>query len=329
MPCYHPVDCWYSKERFASGKNKILYGYYDPKKSINNNPCTPDLRVPCRQCVGCRLAKSAEWATRCVNEADLYEKNSFITLTYAPEHVPKDMSLDHTHFQKFIKRLRKKYVPKCPYPAGHEDREQWVTDNGIRYYMCGEYGDKYARPHFHALLFNHDFADKTLFRVNNGEKLYRSESLEKLWPYGYASIGNVTFKSAAYVARYIIKKANGSLAQAKYTDWCPDTGLILNERTPEYNQPSRNGGIGKRWLEKYKDDVYPNDYIITPDGRKVTPPKFYDTIYEAQFPLDMEEIKDKRLIKAEKHIDNNTPERLQVREQVANAKLSQLIRPLD
>lgn len=336
MPCFHPVESWYSKEKWPSGKNKILFGYYDPKKALNNSPTKPDFMLPCRQCVGCRLAKSAEWATRVINEADLYEDNSFITLTYAPEHVPADMSLDHSHYQKFMKRLRKKYVPKCPYPVGHDLRDEWMLAHAIRFYMCGEYGDNFGRPHFHAILFNHDFKDKYLWKVQNGQRLYRSEELESLWPYGYSTIGNVTFESAAYVARYIMKKQTGDAAETHYTVFDEDTGEVLKNpitgedwvRTPEYNQPSRNGGIGKRWFEQFKDDVFPNDYIVTPDGRKLKPPKFYDTIYEADFPHEMEEIKFNRVEKAEKHIDNNTPERLKVREQVAEAKVKQLPRTL-
>ena len=328
MPCFRPVDAWYSKEKHPSGKHKILFGYYDARKALNNSPSTPDFKLPCRQCVGCRLQRSAEWATRCINEADLYEDNCFITLTYAPQNMPADGSLNHAHFQKFMKRLRHKYVPKCPYPVGHEDREQWMFDNAIRFYMCGEYGENFGRPHFHAILFNHDFKDKYLWKINNGQRLYRSEELEQLWPYGYSSIGTVTFESAAYVARYIMKKVTGDAADDHYITVCPETGEVLHERTPEYNQPSRNGGIGKRWFEKYKSDVYPHDYIVTPDGRKLKPPKFYDNLYEAEFPLDMEEIKNKRIDNAEKHEDNNTSERLIVREKVANAKLKQLPRTL-
>ena len=118
----------------------------------------------------------------------MYDDNCFITLTYSNQHIPADGSLDVRVFQKFMKRLRKRF------------------GDGIRFYHCGEYGSLLGRPHYHACLFNFDFPDKYLWKENNGQKLYRSPSLEELWPYGYSSIGTVTFESAAYVARYILKR---------------------------------------------------------------------------------------------------------------------------
>ena len=151
--------------------------------------------VPCGQCIGCRLERSRQWAIRCVHEASLHTDNCFITLTYSPDCLPSDGSLNHDDFQKFFKRLRKHIAPKK-----------------IRYYMCGEYGEdlqqpsKLGRPHFHACLFGLDFDDKQLYIVRDDVKLYTSATLEKIWGKGFVTIGDVTFESAAYVARYIAKK---------------------------------------------------------------------------------------------------------------------------
>jgi hypothetical protein len=135
-----------------------------------------------------------------MHEAKMHPKNCFITLTYNNEHLPSDGSLNYEVFQLFMKRLRKKY------------------GKGIRFYMCGEYGDKLGRPHFHACLFGHDFADKKLWKTTDSKsKLYRSAELEKLWPYGFSSVGDVTFESAAYVARYIMKKVSGDASESHYT----------------------------------------------------------------------------------------------------------------
>ena len=75
--------------------------------------------------------------------------------------------------------------------------------------MCGEYGDKLGRPHYHAIIFGVTFVDKKLWSIRRGNNLYRSATLEKLWPYGFSSIGTVNFETAAYVARYVTKKITG------------------------------------------------------------------------------------------------------------------------
>lgn len=193
MPCYHPLDAW--RPDPSTGSKKLIFSYnakhcHSPK---------PDLQVPCGQCVGCRLERSRQWAIRCVHEASLHQHNCFITLTYADEHLPPNNSLVYEHFQLFMKRLRKKY------------------GEGIRFYMCGEYGENFGRPHFHACLFGHNFPDLKLWKTVNKQKLYRSAELETLWPFGHSSVGTVTFESAAYVARYILKKVSGEAAERHYT----------------------------------------------------------------------------------------------------------------
>jgi hypothetical protein len=244
-----------------------------------------------------------------VHEASLYENNSFITLTYSDAFRPWDNSLDKSDFQKFMKRLRK----SLPYP--------------VRFYHCGEYGDTYGRPHFHACIFNHDFMDKKPWQIQNKEILYRSKTLEGLWEYGYSSIGSVTFQSAAYVARYIMKKINGDHADQHYEWIDPETGEI-HQRAPEYTTMSRRPGIGKPWLDKFGMDIYPDDFVII-NNKKMRPPRFYDTNYEIKEPDEFQKIKRARKRSLKKHQSNNTPERLRVREKVQLLKLQQLPRKVD
>lgn len=300
MACYHPLKGYRSSELTKNGKRKIVF---------NRNQGFADLpvTVPCGQCIGCRLERSRQWAIRCHHEASLYENNSFITLTYADEHLPQNGSLDLDAQQKFFKRLRKKY------------------GSGIRFYACGEYGSKFGRPHYHACLFNHDFADKILWKITNDVPLYRSSSLEELWPYGHSSVGNVTFQSAAYVARYILKKITGEHADNHYTHM--DEHGEIHDRKPEYTTMSRRPGIGKKWLEKYSTDVYPDDFIVL-GGKKYRPPKYYDAQYELTEPDILKNIKRKRKLSTKAHAQNNTPERLAVRETVQKAKLKLLPREL-
>ena len=298
MPCYHPMQGYRSR---ADGKTIV----FNPTHGWVDRPLT----IPCGQCVGCRLERSRQWAVRCVHEASLHEDNCFITLTYNNESLPEDGSLNKKHFQDFMKRLRKKYKNKK-----------------IRYYHCGEYGDKNFRPHYHAIIFGLEFDDQKLFTVNNGEKLYTSEKLEKLWPFGFSTIGTVTFESAAYVARYVMKKVNGKNAKNHYERVDSNTGEIYI-LVPEYNTMSRRPGIAAGWFDKYKDDVYPSDNIHLRE-KTFRPPKFYDKMYEHLMPNEMEKIKKQRMINMQKHATDNTSERLEVKEQVKNAQLNKLIRSI-
>lgn len=305
MPCYSPIKAYKAKTTEESGKRRLVF---NPNAGYRDLP----VEIPCGQCIGCRLEKSRQWAIRCVHEASGYEDNSFITLTYAPENLPSDHSLDKTHFQKFMKRLRK-----------YADRPK---DNGIRYYACGEYGELRSRPHYHAILFNWDFEDKYLWSKKNGHLLYRSETLEKLWPYGFASIGEVTFESAAYVARYVMKKITGENAEAEYRTFDKETGEI-HQLEPEFALMSRRPGIGKKWFDKYYRDT--NKDFITVNKQKVKIPKYYDTLREKFDGEFFEGIKHERRRKAAQNKGDNTQTRLAQKEQVTKAKTNLLKRSIE
>lgn len=298
MPCYHPLSAY----QCADGS--IVF--YESKR----HDTVKSLSLPCGQCVGCRLERSRQWAIRCMHEAQMHEKNCFITLTYDDAHLPSDRSLHYRDFQLFIKRLRKRYPRRR-----------------IRYYMAGEYGENFGRPHWHACLFGIDFDDKSLWkRTSANSLLYRSADLELLWPFGYSSIGDVTFESAAYVARYIMKKVTGKNAKEHYQEIDPDTGEITN-RTPEFTKMSLKPGIGYEWYKQYTADVYPHDYVIV-RGKKVKPPKYYDKKYKIDNPYEFDELLYIREKSAKLRHEDNTLERLAVKEQVAKAKLQKLKRNL-
>lgn len=307
MPCFHPLAAWRSLHaNKLTGKRTISFNSREPG-SVESIP------VPCGQCIGCRLEKSRQWAVRCVHEASLHEQNCFITLTYKDEHLPEHGTLVKKHFQDFMKRLRKQF------------------GSGVRYYHCGEYGETFARPHYHACLFNFDFPDKLLWKTSSaktgrpgGVKLYRSESLERLWPFGFSSIGDVTFESAAYVARYVTKKITGPMSAQHYEKLIADTGEVIS-RQPEYATMSRRPGIGKNWITQYMSDVYPSDEVVL-RGKKFRPPKYYDNAYEVAFPSDFASLKFERVQNAKTQSDNSTADRLAAREKYQLARFSALKR---
>jgi hypothetical protein len=239
----------------------------------------------------------------------LYPENCYLTLTYDEKTIPNGGSLHYQDFVLFLKRLRKKYGPK------------------IRFYMCGEYGELLGRPHFHAIIFNFDFPDKLPFQKNpNGDLLYVSESLQKLWPYGHSTIGDVNFQSAAYVARYCLKKVTGDKAAEHYGEVITPDGEII-PRSPEFTQMSRMPGIGRGWYEKFKNDVFPHDHVIL-NNKQFSAPKYYGNLYQLENLPAYNKIKNKRIRKSRKHAKNNTPERLSIRAELQALKAARLKRTL-
>ena len=295
VACFHPLQAWQCTD------GSIVF-----QDNLRKNDVSHRLQLPCGQCTGCRIDRSKAWALRCMQELRAHDKSCFLTLTYDQDHLPDNGSLDHSHFQKFFKRLRQHVSPLKP-----------------RYFMCGEYGSLRGRPHFHAIVFGIDFDDKTVWRKSgSGLVLYRSPSLEQLWPFGHSSIGDVTWESAAYVARYCMKKTTGAMASFVYTD--SETGEIFK---PEYARMSLKPGIGASFYENYTSDIYPHDRIIY-KGAKHPVPRYYDKMHEKRSPDDMEAIKFERQLDALTRTHDNTPERLQVREKVLQASLSSLKRSI-
>lgn len=310
MACYRPLDAWNGGIDPVTGKTIVVWHFREGLKL---------LPLPCGQCIGCRLERSRQWAMRCLHESSLYSRNAFITLTYDNGHLPEDGSVDVSVFQRFMKRLRRSNVG-CDKVVSKDGKVTYP----IRFFHCGEYGEKLGRPHYHACLFNFDFADKYLWIVKNGFRLYRSAELEKLWANGHCLIGDVTFDSAAYVARYIMKKITGDKSDLHYVN--KDTGVIRNS---EYTTMSRRPGIGKGWFNKFTSDVYPDDFVVV-NGVKTRPPKYYDALYEVLNSVDFARIKADRVVKADSMpLLEKCFERLAVKEICKNSRVKSLIRPIE
>lgn len=232
------------------------------------------ISVPCGRCVGCRLERARNWTIRIMHEAQLHERNCFLTLTYNDESLTyggQQATLYKKDLQDFWKRLRKE------------------TNAKLRYFACGEYGEQRKRPHYHACVFGIDFADKTLLRREGGNDLYSSVFLDSVWSNGHCSVGALTPGSAAYVARYILDKNLGD-ERVHYEK----QGI-----EPEFVVMSRKPGIGKNWFDKYASDVYPADRVILEGGQKSRPPRYYDNLRKENFPDEIEKIKIERMARAE------------------------------
>ncbi len=243
-----------------------------------------------------------------MHEAASYKDNSFLTLTYRDKsqctdkqkdanlHVPNSGSLVKSHHQKFMKRLRQHY-----------------GNRRIRYYQAGEYGDENNRPHYHSCLFNLAFDDEELYSENHGNPLFTSKTLEKLWSYGFATVGALSFESAAYVAGYVLKKMTGTGANDHYLRYDEYGNAYWLQ--PEYCTMStgtkKGEGIGADWLRAYHEEMYPHNRANVPGVGIIRGlPRYYDELMEDINPATLDDAKQLRKTFAAANPELYTPARL-------------------
>lgn len=310
MPCYHPLTAQRNKFPNENGKFEYRFGGFDSSYSTEF--------VSCGRCIGCRLEYSRQWALRCVHESKLHDDNCFLTLTYDDEHLPSPPSLEtKKELSKFHKKLWQ-----------YLDRNY---DTKLRYYTAGEYGDRTGRPHYHSLIFGWypDASDlKPVHKNKSGDIVYTSESLSKLWGKGKVDVGELTFESAAYVARYVTKKVNGKRAKEHYKSVDLKTGEIYT-RLPEYSVQSTKPAIAKEFYLKYKSDF--DKGYITHNGVKMALTAYYNKLFEKEDPERYERLKEQKTEFAESFFRSNesNKDRLLTKERVKKSRIKSLKRGLD
>lgn len=281
----------------------------------------------CGMCIACRLEYSRQWAVRMWHESQCHDQNCFLTLTYNDQHLPEDKSVKKDDMIAFMKKLRNKLTTGCvprfdkamriTYERDKEkknygDVQTKKVFKKIRFFGCAEYGEEKGRPHYHYIIFGHDFQDKEVvpkhkhrsFGSNKWWKgkdsdylLYNSKFLSDIWQKGFVTIGEVNYQSMHYVARYITKKITGKPSWQHYSEFDHE-GNFMHMREPEFCLMSRMPGLGKNWFDKYYKDVYPKDFV-TIEGVRHHPPKYYDYLFQKRRPLKFEQIKNKRKEKME------------------------------
>jgi len=304
------------------------HGHVLDRKVVQGRVVTDFIPIPCGQCIGCRLDYSKQWATRCMLESEYHDENYFITLTYddkhlAPligEYVDEDTgeilnntgSLCKKDLQDFIKRLRRHF----------DYRDQ----SGFRYYACGEYGSKSARPHFHMIAFGLHLDDLKLYKSTSIGNYYTSELLSRKWQNGYVIIGSVTYESCAYVSRYIMKKQKGKNSDV-YDYYNID---------PEFTVMSRNPGIASDYFRDNYESIYSIDNIVLSGGVLCKPPRYFDNLMNDLDEELMQSVREKRVDIAEKiqafKANLSTADyqmQLQHAENNKAAQIKKLVRPLD
>lgn len=258
--CYRRKMAWLLSN--DDGSQALLF---KRPKSGNFRPVT----VPCGKCVACRVNNAAAWATRAYHESQYVHDSCFVTLTYDPDHCPKDYCINKRDVQLFLKRLRKDY-------------------NVRAYFACGEYGTRFGRPHYHILLLGFCPPDLQWHSKSySGMDIYTSKYLESKWQMGFCPVGTCTCASAAYVARYA-KKA---------------TATNVGDRTPPFFLASRNiklsngkqGALGSQWvIDNHKALRF--GYLRHPSKPdvRVRIPDYYFNLLERWYPDEYELIKQLR-----------------------------------
>lgn len=351
MACYHPLRafdtglltdnykpkykiCGSNVDRIHAPYSYMQNGLQKSSKQVwQDQWITEWTPIPCGQCIGCRIDYSRMWADRCMLEAQQYEHNAFITLTYDPEHLPplKEVldvetgeigqwpSLVPDDLTKFMKDLRNYYMNKC-------------NHTGIRFYACGEYGGKSGRPHFHVLVFNlPPLPDmKHWFTTDAHEKIYHSDILQNdIWKKGICSIGELTWNSAAYVARYVVKKQKGTTKGL--VDLC---GNLVSGIEPEFTRMSRMPGIAWKYYDEHKHQFYETDEIVMSirgKVRTIKPPRYFDKMYdlENEDPFIMSDIKKARADNAKRAMQDQMSRTTLIEEEYLSVKERNKIAQVD
>lgn len=280
MSCYHPlraipvgINSDTGKIKYAIRKDDGLLGHREEGEIL----------VPCGQCIGCRLDRSRDWANRCMLELRDHKESVFVTLTYDNDHVPivtspsgnSVMTLDKRDFQLFIKRLRKS-----------------LGEQKIRYYACSEYGPQTYRPHYHAIIFGYCPVDLRPFSKSpQGYQYYVSDTLTNIWSKGHVLIGEVSWETCAYTARYIASKYLGEMSSF-YTE----QGI-----EPPMSFMSRRPGIGGNLYARDPDFFEVGSYYLSTDygSKEIRIPKYFLNKLSVDFPEKYDKIKADRKQKAE------------------------------
>lgn len=227
--CFYPITIpkYQYLEISKPGKKSLHNLKFSTKRIIGR------IQVPCGRCPACRRRKQNEWAFRIMEEAKRSKKTAFVTLTYDDSNlVYSDLgipTLCPDHFTNFLKRLR------------HD-----LETESLRYFLCGEYGDQFDRPHGHCIFFyNGDLDDIKL-----------ADLVQKHWKFGFTLYEpGISAGRAKYCAKYTMKSLT----------------YDYKDVVPPFARMSRRPGIGRQFLDhvdynefRKRNQWFVHDYQGTP-----------------------------------------------------------------
>lgn len=287
MSCHHPLKAF-------EGINGRMIFSDNLRKVITGPDGLPKVYyLPCGKCLGCRLDYAKDWSLRCVMESRLHKQNSFITLTYNEDNLPKE-GVVKKHVQDFFKRLRSRLVESSSSPAR------------ISYLACGEYGSRTFRPHYHAIIFGWCPEDLKYFFTdsNSGCKVYKSSFLDSVWKHGFTTVGeDVSYECCNYVARYVVKKQIQEEQNVKF----------FEQRNKSFILSSRRPAIGLESLKRLGRQIVFQDEIVIPGRLTSKPPRYFDKKLKERYPNEWLDVLEKR----KKAIQDAYPDESEMRKQLA------------
>ena len=193
------------------------------------------LLIPCGYCVNCQKRKAQEWTARLLKETENHKFAYFVTLTYNNENIVDEdgvvTDINKRDLQLWLKRYRFNFGIK------------------LKYYICGEHGETYGRPHYHAILFQDKEIPDLRFYADN---LYISDKFTECWSHGNCLISKqVNERSIKYTIAYTLKK----LGEEK---------VVLMSK-----------GIGLDYFKNYKERIMDHDGFYITKGFKQKPPTYF------------------------------------------------------
>nr|QJB20008.1 MAG: replication initiator protein [Microvirus sp.] len=324
MPCTFPLQGFFSGINGQFKYCEKAQAAFRAGKSLGGQGA-----VSCGQCINCRLRLQRDWAIRAAHESTLWPSSSFLTFTFDtpsmkrlcplakwsdpfddftpdPVKVPlkERYSIVRQHMVKFNKDLRERLYPEL-----------------VRFMYCGEYGDRYKRPHYHSIVFNYDFPDKKFYKRIGTKDYFNSDLLSSLWPHGHAVISDFSFETASYVAGYMLQKVSGRGKDRHYKGLCP-----------EFAGYSRMPGLGYEWFHRYWRDLYPSDECVVQLGDRkcvVRPPAYYDRLLKKFHPDVFEAVSLARRKDLVDLAEDHSYERLQAIHKCTVAKINRLVKNLE
>lgn len=223
MPCFHPLKA------VRDGGTVRVAGWKDRESQLER------LALPCGSCLGCRTTRAREWAVRCALEEVGHPVSSFVTWTYDDKYLPPTLS--RSALSACVKRLRTELHP-----------------SSVRFFACGEYGERTRRAHYHALLFGVRPESLNVSKcwrawVCGRRHVHTDECATE--PIGFQYVDVVTPARIAYVAGYVSKKLEVDYAPA-HDRVDASTGEVYRYQPP-FLQMSRRPGIGARARKYWRD----------------------------------------------------------------------------
>ena len=296
MGCYKPLIRFYVPDNPEASGHIYTLRRFAIERAKNPNLTYEDLiyrkdvmLIPCGQCIGCRIQKRQDWATRIEMEAKTWPKESvwFVTLTYDNEHIPgvnhetgevvrgamylrrkkePDLAINQTlwyeDIQNFLKRLRKAYSGQ------------------LRYFVAGEYGEKTGRPHYHMILFGYQPEKLEPYSKVKPDEYMVDSRITRCWGLGIHNLINPTQGGYSYVAGYVTKKFDDETLEH-----------IKNGLRPPFAQMSRDPGLGYKYYQEHKDEIWKKGYIQLDNGKRASIPRYFQEMQRIEDPKILWELK--------------------------------------